>query len=44
MMDYNMMNGAGGSGMMLFAWVNYILVVVLLVLGIVAFWKYINKN
>lgn len=43
MMDYNYMMGNGGSGMMLFAWITYILVVVLLVLGIIALWKYIKK-
>ena len=34
MMNYDLMSGVGGSNMMLFAWVTYILVVVLLVLGI----------
>lgn len=43
MMDYGLMSGVGGSSMMLFAWVTYILIVVLLVLGIAALWKYINK-
>lgn len=38
------MNGANGGGMMLFSWVAYILAIVLLVLGIAALWKYINKN
>ena len=40
MMTYNMMSGASGSGMMLFSWVAYILVIALLVLGIAALWKY----
>ena len=44
MMDYNMMSGASGGGMMFFAWIAYILVVVFLALGIAALWKYINKN
>lgn len=44
MMDYNMMGGAGGSGMMLFAWIPYLLIVTLLVLGIVALLKYISKK
>jgi len=44
MMDYGLMGGVGGSSMMLFAWVTYILVVVLLVLGIAALWKYINEK
>ena len=43
-MNYDLMSGVGGSNMMLFAWVTYILVVVLLVLGIAALWKYINKK
>lgn len=43
MMNYSYMMGGAGSGMMLFAWVSYVLVVALLVLGIVALWKYINK-
>jgi len=43
MMDYNYMMGNGGGGMMFFAWITYILVVALLVLGIVALWKYIKK-
>jgi hypothetical protein len=44
MMDFNMMGGYGGSGLMLFAWIPYLLTVALLVLGIVALWKYINKK
>lgn len=44
MMDYNMMSGVSGSGMMLFSWVTYVLVTMLLVLSIAALWKYINKN
>lgn len=44
MMNYNMMGGAGGGLMMLFAWVIYILITVLLVLGVAALWKYINKK
>jgi hypothetical protein len=45
MMDYNMMsNGAGGANMMFFAWITYILVIVLLALGIAALWKYINQK
>lgn len=44
MMNYEMMGGAGGaSGMMVFAWITYILVIVLLVFGIAALWKYLNK-
>lgn len=43
-MDYNMMGGVSGGNMAFFSWVTYLLVVALLVLGIVALWKYINKN
>jgi hypothetical protein len=43
-MNYNYMFGGGGGGMMYFSWVTYLLVVTLLVLGIVALWKYINKK
>ena len=41
-MDYNMMNG--GGSMMFFAWISYVLVIVLLVLAIAALWKYVNKK
>ena len=45
MMNYDLMNGVGGSSsMMLFAWLTYILVIVLLVLGIAALWKYISTK
>jgi len=44
MMNYDMMWGLGGNSMMLFAWIPYLLTVALLVLGIVALWKYINKK
>lgn len=43
MMNYNAMNG-DVSGMMLFAWIIYILVAVVLTLSTVALWKYINKK
>ena len=43
-MNYNMMSGLGGGGMMLFAWITYILVTILLVLGIMALWKYVGKK
>ncbi len=42
MMDYNHM--MGGGSMMFLSWLVYVLVVILLVLGIVALWKYINKK
>ena len=38
------MMGGGGGGMMFFSWVAYVLVVALLVLGIAALWKYLNKK
>jgi len=42
-MNYDIMGGAGG-GMMFFAWLSYLLVITLLILGIAALWKYINKK
>lgn len=44
MMDYNMMSGVGGSSMMIFSWLVYILVIAFLALGVAALWKYISKN
>ncbi|KKS65761.1 MAG: hypothetical protein UV40_C0005G0003 [Parcubacteria group bacterium GW2011_GWA1_42_7] len=44
MMNYNYMMGGGGAGVMLFAWIIYVLVAALLMLGIAALWKYINKK
>jgi len=44
MMGYNYMWGGYGGGMMLFSWLTYVLVVALLVLGIMALWKYINAK
>ncbi len=44
MMDYNMMTGVSGNGVMFFAWIPYILTVVLLTLGIFALLKYIGKK
>lgn len=44
MMDYDMMRGGDGGGMMFFSWIVYILVVVALFLAIAALWKYINKK
>lgn len=41
-MDYNMMSGAGG-GMMFFAWITYVLVVIFIVMAIAALMKYIQK-
>lgn len=42
MMGYNYM--MGGGGMMFFSWITYVLVTALLILGIAALWKYINKK
>lgn len=41
---YNMMFGTGGGSMMFFGWLTYLLFTILLVLGIMALWKYINKK
>lgn len=41
MMNYG---SFGWGGMMFFGWIIPILVVVLLVFGITALWKYINKK
>lgn len=43
-MDFDMMGGVGGSGMMFFAWIAYALVIILLIFGIIALWKYIQKK
>lgn len=42
-MNEGMMTGGNGSAMMLFGWLIYILLVALIVLGIAALWKYINR-
>lgn len=45
MMDYALMSGVDGyGGMMIFAWLTYILVIVLFGLGIAALWKYISTK
>jgi len=44
MMDYNVMRGLGGGSMMFFAWTTYVLGTALLLLGIAALWKYLNKK
>jgi len=47
MMGYgygSMMGGAWGSGVGLVWWLFSLLAIVLMVLGIIALWKYINKN
>lgn len=44
MMNYQMMSGVYGGGMMFFGWIFYVLVITLLILGIAALWKYISKK
>ena len=44
MMNYDMMRGADSGGMQFFAWIVYLLVVVVLVLSVAALWKYVNKK
>ena len=44
MLGYGFTGGVAGGGMMFFAWTTYILFTILLVLGIAALWKYINKK
>ena len=44
MMNYNLMFGSGNFGMMFFSWISYILLIILLILGVAALWKYINKK
>lgn len=44
MMDYEYMMGYNGGGVMFFSWLTYVLLIILLVFGIVALWKYINKK
>lgn len=44
MMDYNMMSGAYGGGYMTFGWLIGLLILVNLVLGTAALWKYVNKK
>lgn len=44
MMNYNMIGGVGGSGMALFGWLAYLLVIAFLATGTAAFWKYVTKK
>lgn len=44
MMNYDMMSGIGGGGMMALAWVTYLLVIILVALGIAALWKYVSNK
>lgn len=43
MMDYSMMSGGYGSGFMAAGWLIYLLILVNLLLGAAALWKYVNK-
>lgn len=44
MMNYDMMRGFNGGGMMLFAWLTYLLVNIALVYVIFALHKYLTKK
>lgn len=44
MMNYDMMAGFSGGGMMFFAWLTYLLVNVALVFAILAMAKYLQKK
>jgi uncharacterized membrane protein YqiK len=44
MMNPDIMTGGIGFSMMFFGWVIYVLVIALIILGIVALWKYINQK
>lgn len=44
MMNFDYMMGGAGASIMFWAWIPYVLSVVLLFLGIVALWKYINSK
>lgn len=41
--DYGSMMGSNGGTMMFLGWIAYILFTVLLVLSIIALWKYLQK-
>jgi len=48
MMDYNSMSqgmmGGNMSAASFFMWLTYTLILALIILGIIALWKYISKN
>lgn len=47
MMNFDVMDrmmGGFGGGTFFFMWLTYLLLITLLILGIVALWKYINKK
>lgn len=41
--DFDTMIGSNGGTMMFFGWIAYILIIGLIILGIIALWKYLNK-
>lgn len=41
--DYSTMMGSNGGTMMFFGWLAYVLIAILVVLGIMALWKYLSK-
>lgn len=41
--DYGTMMGSNGGAMMFFGWIAYVLFIVLIILGIAALWKYLQK-
>lgn len=43
-MDYNMMSGMYGGGFMTFGWIISLLILVNLILGAAALWKYVSKK
>ena len=42
--DYQTMMGGSGWGFAPFMWITYLLIITILVLAIMALWKYINKK
>lgn len=44
MMDFGMMRGTGGSGMMFFAWTTYLIVNITLIYGILCMNKYLRRK
>lgn len=41
--DFDTMMGSNGGTGMFFGWIAYILIIGLIVLGIIALWKYIQR-
>ncbi len=42
--DSNMMSGGAGGTWAFFGWLLYILIVIVLIFGVIALWKYINEK